>query len=129
MGKKYGEAALEAVRLIITGQVIVPRDAWHQATTKFFGHRTSSQEKGCPRDAFLGLCSEGLVARIDAGSYTRSKKNKQYAIKAAHLLKHHPELATNPNKLWSAVIGSSTKQHNQQMDVVISLWKQGLIQL
>jgi hypothetical protein len=79
---KYGLAAVEAVRLYTGGLAKSPRDAWEEATSKLFGLRTSSQCKGCPRDAFLGLCGEGLVEGIEPGNYTRSRANKGYALEA-----------------------------------------------
>ena len=35
----------------------------------------SSQEKGCPKSAFLGLCEEGFIKEISKGKYTSSVKN------------------------------------------------------
>ena len=50
---------------------------------KMFGEATTAQIKGCPKNAFLGLCEEGLVVDIEKGYYTErstSHKNKDYAI-------------------------------------------------
>lgn len=57
------------------------------------------KKKGCPRNAFLGLYEEGLVKGIPSGNYTRSKKNKEYAIKAVKILKGAPELSSNSKTL------------------------------
>jgi len=38
--------------------------------------------KGCPRGAFLELCEAGMIKGIASGKYTRSKRNKEYAIDA-----------------------------------------------
>jgi len=69
----------------------------------------------------LGLCEEGMVKGVVSGNYCRSKKNKDYAIKAVKLLNKFPEMAENKILLWNNVAGAS-KAHNNQLDVVIALW-------
>jgi hypothetical protein len=123
---EYGKAAVRAVGLYTTGLVQSPQDAWSEATAEIFGRGTSSQVKGCPKGAFLGLCEEGLIRGIPGGRYTRSKKNKKYAVQAVVVLKQNPILVADPACLWSEVMRES-KVHNHQMDVVVSLWNNGLI--
>jgi len=124
---KYGKAAVEAVKSYTNGAAASPQDAWESATAKHFGLGTPSQQKGCPRNTFLGLCEAGLVAGVEPGSYTQSKKNKQYAVDAVAILKQRPSLLDDPKGLWATVLQGEPKKHNQQMDVVIALWKDGLI--
>ncbi|WP_406660612.1 hypothetical protein V7O66_12345 [Methanolobus sp. ZRKC3] len=125
---KYGEAALKAVELFESGINMDPRDAWELIANDIFADSPSCRRKGCPKSAFLGLCEEGLVRGIPKGSYTRSQKNKGYALKAIELLKENPNLSSNPNKLWKMII-SEPKAHNSQMDVVVALWANGLIEI
>lgn len=126
---KYGEAAIKAVKLFSSGIAKTPKDAWEKATIEIFGDRVTSQYKGCPRNAFLGLCEEGIVKGIAVGNYTKSKKNKEYAIKAIQILKITPELASNKEALWTRVISGENKSHNQQMDVIVSLWNSKLLEV
>ena len=84
-------------------------------------------KRNCPRCAFLGLCGEGLVKGIPSGPYTRSKLNKRYAVDAVLLLSGRTALADDPRQLWQLVIGGAPKVENAQMDVVVALWKRGLI--
>ena len=77
--------------------------------------------------AFLGLCEEGLVKGIPPGDYTKSVKNKQYAIDAVRLLRLDPTLAGSKKLLWQEAIGERRIKHNQQMDVVVMLWERGLL--
>ena len=86
----------------------------------------TARKKGCPRGAFLGLCEEGLVKGIPPGSYTASKDNKAYAVRAAALLTEGKQ-TWSVNELWRAVANDLEKTHNSQMDVVMALWKNGLI--
>lgn len=123
----YGRAATKAVDLYSTGLVDSPQKAWAEAIAEIFGQSTSSQVKGCPRDAFLGLCEEGLVKGIPRGNYTRSKKNKKYALDAVTVLKRDPALAADPAGLWNKVMNGKRKVHNHQMNVVIALWRNGLL--
>ena len=123
---KYAKCALEAVNLIIASDA-PPGDAWRKATTQAFGAGTSGQEKSCPRDAFLGLCQQGLVRGVPGGRYTASKKSAGYAVSAAAILRNRPELADRPIDLWNTVVRNQPKAHNQQMNVVIALWKANLL--
>ena len=122
---KYGQAAIMAVKLIKAGRK--PVEAWERATCQIFGEGTSMQRKGCPRGAFLGLCEEGLINGIPKGKYTRSKKNKSYAVKAVSILKNNQTKRYTEKTLWHEVTEKEDKAYNQQMDVVITLWEKGYI--
>ena len=124
---KYAQAAIEATRLCTHGTYLSPRIAWDQATTHLFGADTSGQKKGCPRDAFLGLCEEGLIKGIPKGIYCISVKNKRYAILALAHLQKNPDLSEQPRLLWDKVLKGENKVHNSQMDVVIALWNSGFL--
>lgn len=58
--KKYAQSAINAVHLVHTTGAL-PADAWDQATSELFGQGTAGQVKGCPRNAFLGLCEARLI--------------------------------------------------------------------
>ncbi|MEG6591115.1 DUF6979 family protein [Paenibacillus barengoltzii] len=124
---KYGEAAVRSVVLLNTGITHDPVLAWGTITREIFGEGTSSQKKGCPKGTFLGICESGLVNGVPAGTYTRSKLNKEYGLRALTLLSLNPELINDMKTLWFQTLGDNQKKHNQQMDVVISLWKNDLI--
>jgi hypothetical protein len=126
---KYGKAAVIAVELVKSGKIKKPDDAWEIATSKVFGKGTPSQCKGCPKGAFLGLCEERKIKDIPSGRYTKSKKNKNYAIKAVNILQADSNLCNNEQILWNKVVSGEHKQHNQQMDVVTTLWKNDLINM
>ena len=123
---KYGTAAVMATKLY-EGLVSSPNDAWVKAVTKVFPSSESSQKKGCPRGAYLGLCENGFIRGVPKGDYCRSKKNKEYALKAVELLKQDKSLLSDEKRLWDIVMDGEEKKPNHQMDVVISLWNEGLI--
>ena len=125
---KYGEVACMVADDAREGGA--PKDAWRRATKRIFPNQKSSQDKGCPRCAFLGLAEEGLVAGIPRGKYTNSTDNKRYAIRAVELLRAQPHLSDAPHSLWRLVVRQEpdpNKIHNNQMDVVFSLWQNGNI--
>jgi hypothetical protein len=123
---QYGKAALKAVELYKKGDVKDIVQAWKCAITKFTNSKTS-QEKGCPKDTFLGLCEEGFLAPIiPRKKYTDSDKNKIYGLRALEALRKNPELANSPTALWNN-IETSAENEQGQMCVVIALWKEGLI--
>ena len=88
----------------------------------------SAQEKSCPKNTFLGLCEEGLVNGIPKGNYTKSVKNKEYALKAIAILKQNTQTTFSPKELWEK-LELGDKSSNSQMDVILALWEHGLINL
>lgn len=125
---KYGKAALQAVKLMELGKACNPMEAWEMVTNEIFEKGTPSQVKGCPKNTFLALCESGKVKGVESGRYTRSLKNKEYALKALNLLQSDPSLAQDPKALWNAVQGDNPKAYNSQMDIVITLWDNDLIE-
>ena len=123
MANRYGEAALIAAR---DSAGTSPAKRWQSAVEKVYPTSVTAQKKGCPRGAFLGLCEEGLVKGIPAGQYTTSKDNKAYVVRAAELLIEGKQ-KWSISELWQAVTDNPEKKHNSQMDVVLALWKNGLI--
>ena len=123
MANRYGEAALIAAR---DSAGTSPAKRWQSAVEKVYPTSVTAQKKGCPRGAFLGLCEEGLVKGIPAGQYTTSKDNKAYVVRAAELLIEGKQ-KWSISELWRAVADDPEKAHNSQMDIVLALWKNGLI--
>jgi hypothetical protein len=125
MANRYGEAAILATRHgASTG--IDPVASWENALERLYPTSPAARKKGCPRGAFLGLCEEGLVKGIPAGQYTASRDNKAYAVRAATLLILGTK-SWSTSTLWRAVSDDPEKTHNGQMDIVLALWKNGLI--
>jgi hypothetical protein len=123
----YGISAIKAVKnkhLFST-----PKEAWEFAVDDSFKSE-SSKAKGCPKNAFLGLCEAGFVKGIPKGNYTRSIKNKNYSLTAINILIANSKQTFTPRFLWEEVsvqLDLGKKQHSSQMDVVLALWNQNLI--
>jgi hypothetical protein len=124
MANRYGEAALMAAGKEFSSSPN-PIARWDIAMERLYPTSPTARRKSCPRGAFLGLCEEGLVKGIPAGQYTASKENKSYAVNAATLLAEGKQI-WSAGSLWRAV-AKPEKTHNSQMDVVLALWKNGLI--
>jgi hypothetical protein len=79
---KYGDAAVLAADIVLSGNITPPVEAWRLAVAETCQHSPSSQKNGSPKGAFLGLCEAGLVKAIPAGSYCKSVHNqaKAYAL-------------------------------------------------
>ena len=126
---KYGTIAVRAAKRVREENGLCPISAWKTSAEDIFPEQKASQEKGCPRNAFLGLAEEGLIRGVPPGRYTRSLDNKDYALEAVKLLRISPDLSDDPKQLWECVMHGRNKQHNGQMDVAIALWKNGDIGL
>jgi hypothetical protein len=109
---KYGDVAIKAARYV--NEDIDPRAAWEKASCEIFEPGSSSQKKGCPKNAFLGL-------------YGGKGKNADYARSGLDYLKAHPSVNVTEIELWEIVMKGVRKSYNHQMDVVLSLYKEGLI--
>jgi hypothetical protein len=103
-----------------------PAAQWERAMEKLYPTSPSARNKGGPRGAFLGLCEEGLVKNIPAGHYAAPRDNKAYAVQAAALLTEGTQ-SWSIGSLWHAVTNDAEKAHSGQMDIVMALWKNGLI--
>lgn len=124
----YGEVAIRATKSIRSGKYSEPREAWNNAAAAM----KMNVEKSCPLSTFLGLCEEGLVDGVPRGCYTKSTDNKEYGIRAVRLLEENAELANcTAGLLWKHVMDDmsiGSKAPNSQMDIVLALWRHGLIQ-
>lgn len=119
---KYGQTALKAVQNFKDSYSIT--EIYARSAKEIFNTK-SSQEKGCPKGTFLGLCEEGLIKGIPKGDYTKSVKNKDYALQAVEILKQVETKTFTPKELW-AELNLGDKKPNSQMDVVLALWNEGL---
>lgn len=124
---KYGDAAVKAVRTYTNGRSGSIMDAWDIAVSEVFPQSRSSQIKSCPRGTFLGICESGGVVGVPAGIYTKSAKNKVYGMKAVAILRDNPQYMNDSSALWEQVMAGESKVPNHQMDVVTSLWRNGLV--
>lgn len=124
---RYGEVAIRAVGLMLWEPATSPSEAWSSAAVRVFPDRPSSQSKGCPKGAFLGLCEEGVVAGVSPGVYTRSKLNKGYALRALAALRQSPRLGGDQRRLWQIATGDNDVTPNSQMDVLTALWTARLV--
>jgi hypothetical protein len=125
MANRYGEAALMATQEGFSAG-ISPVARWEWAMQRLYPSSPTARRRSCSRGAFLGLCEEGLVKGIPAGHYTASKDNKAYAVRAAALLTEGKQ-SWSTSALWRAVTTDPERAHNNQMDIVLALWKNGLI--
>jgi hypothetical protein len=129
MANRYGEAALMAVRMETYSKALTAADRWEDAVRKLYPTTPAGQKKAPPRAAFLGLCEAGLVKGIvpDAAAPATSSanRNRAYAVKAVDLLRAGTHKTVS--QLWAAVTDGEAVEHASQMDVVLALWKNGLI--
>jgi hypothetical protein len=114
---KYRLTALKSVQNYRDSYSI--EELWSRTAKEVFETK-SSQEKGCPKNTFFALCGEGLVKGIPKANYTKSVKNKEYALKAITILKQNRQTTFSPKELWEE-LELGDKRSNSQMDVVLAL--------
>lgn len=109
---KYAQTAIRAAHYMQSG--FNANNAWEKASCEIFVPGSYSQKKGCPRKAFLGL-------------FGGSGKNAKYAQKALAYLKEHGMNGITTAELWKIAVNGEAKIHNSQMEVVLALFREGLI--
>lgn len=124
MANKYGEAALIAARLDVPEQVSAA-ERWDVAVRQLYPEKPYMQKKGAPKSVFLGLCGAGLVKGVPGGEAVPSNRNGSYGIRAVELLRSGTHRTVT--SLWSELTAGEEVAHAAQMDVVLALWKNGLI--
>ena len=128
---QYGRAAINAWHALCKKAVDCPFEAWKVAIAEET-EKQSIRDKECPMFTFLGLCEEGFVKDVKAGDYVGKAdslrhytQNKNRAIFAVKELRNDPSLADNKKKLWM-IVGNG-ESDNRQLDVILSLWNNGMI--
>jgi hypothetical protein len=124
MANKFGEAALIAARLEVPAQVTASQ-RWDTAVRQLYPDKPYMQKKSAPKSAFLGLCEAGVVKGVAVAEPGAENRNKEHAVKAVELLRAGTH-KTIP-ALWTAVAEGDEAPHAAQLDVVMALWKNGLI--
>ena len=124
MANKYGEAALIAARLDVPEQVSAA-ERWDTAVRQLYPEKPYMQKKGAPKSVFLGLCGAGLVKGVPAEHAAANNRNGTYGVKAVELLRAGTHRTVTA--LWSELTAGEELAHAAQMDVVLALWKNGLI--
>jgi hypothetical protein len=124
MANKYGEAALIAARLDVPARVTAA-ERWDTAVRQLYPEKPYMQKKGAPKSVFLGLCESGLVKGVPASEGNSTNRNAHYGVKAVELLRAGTHRTVGA--LWAEVTSGEELAHAAQMDVVLALWKNGLI--
>lgn len=126
----FGRSAINAVKLFTSGKEKSVNEAWQSAIEKETSNE-NTQKKPCPKCTFLGLCEVGLVKGIPKDNYLKGTSiQKEYAINAVNALKDNPSLCEGSiQELWHIACGDENKKHNSQMNVVVSLFKNALLNL
>jgi hypothetical protein len=123
----YGRAAIKAVQMIQQGSPSNPESAWDRAIALETAS-PDSRKKSCPRGAFLGLCSAGVINGVKGHASLELGSNGDYARRMVKALRSDEEVASDRKRLWRLGARKSKKDENGQVDVVLALWNEGLIE-
>jgi len=85
------------------------------------------RKKACPRNAYPALCEAGAIRGTQPGQYGAPipSKNGAYALAAYRVLQGSPALSTDKRTLREVAMPGV--HDNQQIDIVVSLWNEGLL--
>ena len=121
----YGRAAISAARMLGEGTTTDPARAWDRAISRETDS-SESRRKSCPRGAFLELCTAGVVKGCEGKPSLLRGSNGEYAIEILNVIRTDEDLISDRQGLWRVAAGKGKKE-NGQVDVVVSLWKEGLV--
>ncbi|MBF0233357.1 MAG: hypothetical protein HQK65_10020 [Desulfamplus sp.] len=122
----YGQIALDATNAFQQLLSTTLLQAWSNSLKI-----NNTNDKDCPRVAFLGLCEDGFVANVPKGNYiqkTNVSVIKQKAIGIRNIIMNNnpPSIPTqSKNSIWSQVGG--TGQDQGVIDVVYTLFNNGIL--
>jgi hypothetical protein len=117
---QYSVIAAAAYKLIIQDR-LKPEEAWQKSAKENAGS-SSTQNKGCPKQTFLGLCYAGDLAAIQK-SIQIDSINYQYAKYAIGQWRSNPALSIA--EMWRKVnmqFPNGAQNHNGQLHVVKGVW-------
>lgn len=122
----YGRAAVAAARMLEEGTLSNPESAWKRAIS-LETKSSESRRKSCPRGAFLELCAAGVIPGFEGRPSLLRGSNAEYAVRMLEAVRADEQVLSDPDRLWRTAVGREKKKENGQIDVVVSLWKEGLI--
>lgn len=131
---KYGGAALRAVHIMV--QYNHPHAAaWDMAIYEAFGDCSAVRRfKNNPKVTFLTLCSLGAIACVMPIPYSAAAKTRKYVVSALGILAGKDiSKPISPEDLWLEVMSdckvAAPVKHNNQMDVILTLWYSNMLNL
>ena len=122
----YGRAAITAAQTLEKGTSSNPESAWKRAIAQET-KSSESRRKGCPRGAFLELCNAGVIRGCEGRPSILRGSNAEYAVRMLEAIRADESVLGDKEKLWRLAVGKGKKKENGQLDVVDSLWREGLI--
>ena len=122
----YPFIAITAAELLQTNKNLGPKEAWEKAIEIYNKEyeRSLQDNKGCPRNTFLGLCNLGLLKGVNEGDYGPNSDNMEYArVGVCLLAKGNPY--QRHGDLWTDILEElriESKAPNSQAEIVLALF-------
>ena len=123
----YGRAAITAAGMLKQGSPSNPEAAWGRAIARET-KSSESRRKSCPRGAFLELCAAGVIPGCEARPSLLRGSNGDYAVRMLEAIRADEQVLADRERLWRIAAGRAKKKENGQIDVVASLWREGMIE-
>lgn len=111
----YGKAAVAAYDDLIHGNMKA-NEAW-KCQVRNLTKSIASQKKSCPKQTFLAAINLIQDYQAEGGNHNMVRE-------ALKIIQKDESIIDNKNKLWR-ILFPCGKANNQQLDVIIGLWKRG----
>jgi len=129
---QYGIIAVEAAKKLCALEEKEYKNTWVSTCDVLYPNMNKG-DKPCPKTTFIGLCERGFIKGVIGNIDYTIEKNKQYGWEACRLIKEDETIINNKTSLWKKIMGllgePITKRQNSQMDVVVSLYKNDLLNI
>ena len=122
----YPFIAITAAKLLQPNKNLGPKEAWKKAIEIYNKEyeRSLQDNKGCPRNTFLGLCNLGLLKGVNEGDYGPKSDNMEYARVGVRLLAIGNQYQRHGD-LWTDILKElriESKAPNSQAEIVLALF-------
>ena len=121
----FEKATVHAANKIQNESTLDYGRAWTDSLSNYTKSKTTLT-KGCPKNAFVDLCSFGFVKGVRKDENRKLSENGRKTIKALEILNRQDWQFKSKSEFWNKNFGTS---HQGQMDIILALKDANLLNL
>jgi hypothetical protein len=117
----YGDVAIQAVGLLKSNSSFEPESAWNKSLTHL-----KKPRKGCPKNIFILLCSNGLIKGISKSNHdNRIRENRDNLLTILRKLDFENTDFRYYSTVWRDL--GINKGHQGEIDILYALYQEDLL--